>query len=43
MKKPKCNECNSGQVYFNKNEIVCRRCGNREKIKEKDYDTKKTL
>ena len=32
-KPPVCNKCKSSFVYVTKEEIVCRRCGNREKIK----------
>lgn len=34
IKQPICKYCESGQLRFNKDKIICRRCGNEEKRKE---------
>lgn len=42
IKKPKCEECGSGQVYFrlSTNELVCRLCGNIQEIKKTKKEKK---
>lgn len=32
-KQPVCKNCGSGQIRFNKDKIICRRCGNKEERK----------
>lgn len=33
IKQPICKYCESGQLRFNKDKIICRRCGNEEERK----------
>lgn len=36
MKRPICDKCESANVYVTKDSIICRRCGYKKKMKEKE-------
>ena len=38
--KPVCVGCSSGNIYFNSKFVICRRCGNKEKRKDKIKEMK---